>query len=133
MISIKELNGRTVKKYLNCFSAGFRWHNKNKHGGNFGINIYFAKEFNRETDKEITGDYNKAGQIYSLDFSPLYSAGGKIPIWAMLDLETLFNYIKETIGWGKGLNASPIVKESELLSRREQFQAIGMMLKVEVV
>ena len=125
MINIKELKGQEIKKQLNAFSCAFRWHNKNKSGGNFGINIYFTKEFNRDTDKEITGYYNKEGNIYSLNFSPLYSAGGNIPIWALKDLDALFNYIKDVIGWEKGLNNSPIVNESQLLTTKEQLNLIG--------
>lgn len=124
MINIKEFNGNLVKKQLNAHRAGFRWHNKNKSGGNFGINIYFAEQFNRETDKEFTGYYNTDGVIYNLSFSALYSAGGNIPIWALKDIPTLFNYVKQVIGWEKGLNSSPEIKESELLSRKEQWELI---------
>ena len=54
-----------------------RWHNKNKQGGNFGFNIYFKQVFDRDNDKELTGYYNKDGVVYSLCFSPLYSAWGQ--------------------------------------------------------
>ena len=105
MINIKEFKGNLIKKQLGANSASFRWHNKNKSGGNFGINIYFAKEFNRETDREFTGYYNKEGEIYNLSYSPLYSAGGNIPIWALKDIPTLFDYIHKFELWesGKGV------------------------------
>ena len=125
MINIKDFKGRIIKKYLKCNSASFRWHNKNKSGGNFGINIYFQKEFNRETDKEFTGYYNKDGFIYSLCFSPLYSAGCNIPIWALKDIETLFNYVKNVLEYEKGLKESPKIKDIELLTKKEQLKLIG--------
>lgn len=74
----KELTGNILKKGLNAYSVSMRWHNKNTHGGSFGFNIYFKKEFNRDTDKELIGYYNKEGVVYGLSFSPLYSAGGEI-------------------------------------------------------
>ena len=130
-ITIKQLSGNAVKKGLNAHKSHFRWHNKNKSGGNFGINIYFAEEFNRETDKEITGYYNKDGYIYNLRFSPLYTAGQTIPIWALNDLDTLFNYIKQVIGCEKGQNPSPPIKESQLLPIKDQIAQIGIPIKKE--
>ena len=125
MINIKEFNGRLVKEKLKAHNSSFRWHNKNKGGGNFGINIYFAKEFNRETDKEFTGYYDKKGDIYLLRFSPLYECGIEIPIWAIKDIDTLFDYINLHIGWETGLNESPKIKEIELLTKKEQLKLIG--------
>ena len=42
-MNIKMLNGNKIKKLMKAKSSRFRWHNKNKSGGNFGINIYGIK------------------------------------------------------------------------------------------
>lgn len=126
MIKKNELTGSAVKKGLKANRSMYRWHNKNKSGGNFGINIYFAEEFNRDTDKELTGYYNSDGVVYSLSFGNLYSAGHKVPIWAIESLETLFSYCKQVIAWEKGNGESPEIRESELLPKEEQFKIIGV-------
>ena len=125
MITKKELTGNILKKNLDAKRVMYRWHNKNKSGGNFGINIYYAEEFNRETDKELTGYYSTDGNVYRLRFGSLYSCGINIPIYALQSLNTLFKYIKDHTGWENGLNESPKIQESELLTREEQFKLIG--------
>jgi hypothetical protein len=109
----QELTGNTLKKLLGAKRVMYRWHNKNKTGGNFGINIYFSEEFNRETDKEITGFYDTNGDIRSLYFSPLYSAGGKLPLFAFNTIQSLIRYLKWCIAYEKGLKVSPPATEEE--------------------
>lgn len=89
----KELNTNELKKLIGAHRIAQRWHNKNKHGGNFGINIYFGPEFQRGIDKEITGYYDKEGHITSLSFGDLYSAGATIPKENHSDLNELAKWI----------------------------------------
>ena len=74
-----KLNTRELKKLLSAYSINQRWHNKNKNGGNFGINIYYGKEFLRGRDKELTGYYNIKGELTHLKYGNLYSVGQNIP------------------------------------------------------
>lgn len=125
MIQISELKGTTIKKRLGAYSASFRYHNKNKQGGNFGINIYMKKEFNRATDKEICGYYDKEGRIWALEYGELYGVGSRLPIWALESLETLFSYLEAVRGWEAGNGVPVPIKESELLPKKEQLRLIG--------
>lgn len=70
-MNIKELNGRAIKKALGAERVMFRWHNKNKSGGNFGINILGVNK----GDWEISGHYDTEGNILSLRFGKIYQAG----------------------------------------------------------
>lgn len=67
-MNIKELNGKSIKKALACKSASYRWHNKNKSGGNFGINLLGVNS----KDLEITGQYDLTGQVYGLRIGLIY-------------------------------------------------------------
>jgi len=105
-----ELNTSELRKKINAFRVAQRWHNKNKQGGNFGINIYFAKEHNRDIDKEITGYYNKEGEIINLNFSSLYGGGGfQLQREDFLTLDILASKIKSCLEWEK--------KENEALKK----------------
>ena len=70
-MNVKELNGRAIKKALGAQRVMFRWHNKNKSGGNFGINILGVNN----GDWEISGHYDTNGNILSLRFGKIYQAG----------------------------------------------------------
>ena len=49
-----------------------RWHNKNKHGGNFGFNL-IAKNYALITiNYELCGYYNEKGEITSLGIGKQY-------------------------------------------------------------
>lgn len=93
MINIKELNGNKLKKSLGIEKAAFRWHNKNKSGGNFGINLYniFGKNY------ELTGRYNKDGQIFSLCFGYIHRGLTKLDSRTTYeDLITIIKRITES-------------------------------------
>ena len=75
MILKAELTGNRLKKDLELQRALYRWHNKNKSGGNFGINLITGGQQNYE----ITGHYNTNGEITSLRFGRIYSAGVPVP------------------------------------------------------
>ncbi len=70
-MNIKELNGIAIKKALNASRVHFQWHNRNKSGGNFGINIRGLKGGNFE----ISGDYDTLGTIHALRFGYMHCAG----------------------------------------------------------
>lgn len=125
MIQKSDLTGQTIKKRLNARRCMQRWHNKNKQGGNFGFNIYMGEGFVRERDKEITGYYDRKGNIWSLSFGELYQLGTKIPIWALENLDALFEYINNYMKWKEGKAESPKIRKSELLTKKEQLQEIG--------
>lgn len=88
-----DLKSNILKKLLKAARVAQRYHNKNKSGGNFGINIYFGSTFNRETDREITGNYNTEGFIYGLRYGPLYQCGQKIPRPILKNIDLLGEYL----------------------------------------
>ncbi len=71
MISINELKGFNLKKDLKLKRVIKRWHNKNKSGGNFGINL----KCHEEPHYEITGYHDLEGNIYNLSVGELYQCG----------------------------------------------------------
>lgn len=91
MLNIKEIKGTSFKKILGCKSSSFRWHNKNKSGGNFGIEL---RELQGK-DYEISGEYNINGNMSSIRFGYIYQAGVRFMIE---DFEELINIIKKMIG-----------------------------------
>ena len=107
MINKKELNGIALKKCLNAFKVGYRWNNKNKGWGNFGINIYFSEEFKRGIDKELTGNYKEIeGEkiISSLTFSDLWGSGGvNIDLREIDNFNKLIEWIKAQIEKERGV------------------------------
>jgi len=103
MIAKKELTGTVIKKELGARRCVQRWHNKNKSGGNFGFNIYFSEEFDRATDKEITGEYNRDGDIINLRFGTLWQLGGSVPADAIESKTALFDYIRKYIESEQGV------------------------------
>jgi hypothetical protein len=88
-MNIKELNGPAIKKALGCKSCLRRYHNKNKSGGNFGINII---DINGQ-DVELSGDYNTEGDVIHLRFGRLYHAGISI---SERNFDVLMDMIKRT-------------------------------------
>lgn len=75
MIDITELKGTNLKKDLKLDRALKRWHNKNKSGGNFGINLYQKDD---KPDYQITGYHNLNGDVTGLSVAQLYQAGPTI-------------------------------------------------------
>ena len=71
MLNIKELTGPRLKKALGLRRAVRRYNNKNKSGGNFGINLHTHSQGNFE----ITGDYDPYGTIRLLSIGQLYQPG----------------------------------------------------------
>ena len=126
-INIKNFNGRTLKKVFNAKRAAFQYHNKNNSGGNFAINIIFE---DRPTSRQFHGEYTTEGFIYSLQFNGLDIRSQipsiKIPIWALENMNTLLSYIRVQENWNNGLGESSSIRESELLSKREQVALIGI-------
>ena len=90
-----ELKTNDLKKLINAKRIAQRWHNKNKSGGNFGLNIYFGDEFVRGRDKEITGNYNSDGEITSLHFGNLYWGNQSVPKECFISLEELAKYLNK--------------------------------------
>ena len=75
IINISELKGTFIKLKLGAKACRFRWHNKNKSGGNFGINILGLNG----KDYEISGAYDNNGIICNLRFGYIYQAGSLMP------------------------------------------------------
>lgn len=89
-MNIKDLKSTVLRKKLGAESVRFRWHNKNKSGGNFGINIRGVKEKNYE----ILGRYNPEGLLRSLHFGYLFKSGTPMNVNS---LEEMFEFINKTI------------------------------------
>jgi len=92
-----DLKTTQLRKLINANRIIQRWHNKNKHGGNFGINIYFGEDFIRDRDKEITGEYNTDGVLTSVQFGELWGHTYIIPKDAHTNLKTLADWILKEI------------------------------------
>jgi len=104
MINKKDLTGNKLKKSLNAYSVGYRWNNKNKGWGNFGINIYFGETFERGRDKELTGYYKEIeGEkiISSLSFGDLFQCGEQINLNEVLTYEDLILWIQTQLKNGE--------------------------------
>lgn len=63
----------------------FRWHNKNKSGGNFGINILGVDGKNYQ----ISADYAFGGDFFNIRFGYIYQAGMRIALGKVETLEEL--------------------------------------------
>ena len=70
-MNIKDFKSLEIKKKLNADSVSYRWHNKNKIGGSFGINIIGVNG----RDYQISGHYNNKGVVRELRFRPLSRYG----------------------------------------------------------
>ncbi len=71
-MNIKELTGQQLKKDLHLRRCLKRWHNHNRTGGNFGINLMR----NERPHFEITGYHDLEGNVYNLTFGRLYNGVG---------------------------------------------------------
>lgn len=92
-LTISELKGNRLKKDLDLDKAFFRWHNKNKTWGNFGINLITKEGLE---NCEITGNYKKPnGEIYGLRFGVLYQCGYNLP---KVNYSEMIKLLKKAIG-----------------------------------
>jgi hypothetical protein len=87
---IKDLKSIVIKKKLNAESVCFRWHNKNKSGGNFGINICGVSD----NDYGISGRYNDQGLLINLRFGFIYQRGIHMEV---KDINEMFEFIENFI------------------------------------
>ncbi len=104
MILKSELTGRNLKQ-AGFYSAAYRWHNKNKSGGNFGINLLTSQNW-QDRHFELTGTYNTKGEITSLRLGELYQAGSPLTL-KDLDIDRLVNAIKNGMERIKARSVTP--------------------------
>lgn len=92
-MNIKDIKGTILKKLMNAERSSFRWHNKNKSGGNFGIEILGIDG----KDYEISADYNTLGNFFHLRFGPIYHAGMRLNLGRIETVEELCVRLKKII------------------------------------
>ena len=85
-----DLTGAKLKKMLNATKASRRYHNKNKSGGNFGINVYT----DGKDSFEINGRYNTQGEITSLGVGRLWGMPTDYRSVSKITKTQLLNIIK---------------------------------------
>lgn len=92
-MNLKELKSLELKKFLHASQCKMRWHNKNKNGGNFGLEIRGV----RGKDWELWCHYDKEGLCYFLKFGYLYDT--RIPLEAenFEDLKNKIFYIIDEV------------------------------------
>lgn len=81
VVYIDLLTGNNLKKSLGVYKVKKRYHNKNKRGGNFGIDVWVTDApFNTPGYKafQFSGEHNLAGEIYNLRFGEGWSLGSLI-------------------------------------------------------
>jgi len=97
------MTGPNIKKSLNALSVSKRYHNKNKSGGNFGINVMFHREL-KPGNYEFNGDYNTRGEIVRLTFAPMYQGVGVRIIrpdnYQTETYQSVMNRVKEILAGG---------------------------------
>ena len=109
MINIKELKGNVFKKEFGLNRCMFEYHNKNKSGGNFGLNFYLNKDFDEDTDFTLHGDYNINGEIFNLKIMSIRVGGFiiNIPKEKRGDWKELIDYIK---GFYEHINKKIVIR-----------------------
>ena len=117
-----ELNTRTLKKLMGAFRICQQWHNKNKSGGNFGLNFYFGETFQRGRDKSLNGYYNKDGDLYGMRYGDSYGVGQKIPQEILKDINLLAEYLLYLNQGGDWLK---FLKEKNLLDEHLKNQGVA--------
>jgi len=94
MITIQELKGNFLKKALNLSSASFRYHNKNNHGGNFGINLLRGNYGDENYEGyEINGNYDIKGIVYGLSYGKIFWGISRIPK-EITEINQLIEFLK---------------------------------------
>lgn len=84
-MNIKEIKGTSLKRLMNAEKSSFRWHNKNKNGGNFGIEIRGIEG----NDYQICADYGSDGNFSLIRFGYVHQAGMRIALGRIETLEEL--------------------------------------------
>lgn len=92
MININEINNRQLKKILGLKQAKYRYHNKNKSGGNFGINFHHPSG----NSYELCGRYRNDGTLTDIRFGKLWSMGRQL-ITIVEDYNHLIEIMKKVI------------------------------------
>ena len=94
-MNIKDINSRNLKAHLSCKRAAFRYHNKNKAGGNFGFEL---RKIGNE-NWELWGQYDKTGKLIFLRLHVLWNQNRGIDIDLSLENDSIYNLInKVTLG-----------------------------------
>lgn len=89
-MNIKEFKTLELKNFLNASSCRMRWHNKNKNGGNFGLNMIGVKG----KDWELWCDYDKTGDCHFMRVGPIFYSHYDIVANDFEELKNkIFNYI----------------------------------------
>jgi hypothetical protein len=91
MLKIEELKGNVLKKALNAKNAMMRYHNKNKSGGNFAMNLLGIDG----RDYELSGAYCMTGEITELRFGNIYYRGLHYDFLHEVTLESVLKFINE--------------------------------------
>ncbi len=97
MILKSQITGPKLKKDLNLKKGHYRWHNKNKRGGNFGINLTRNPDEEGHKFFELVGYYRTDGSIRYLQFGKLFNPGSKIGNVDNLTYDQLLSLIKNRI------------------------------------
>ena len=98
MININQLKGTNLKKDVGLHRVLKRWHNHNKTGGNFGINLYPMDHASKKF--EITGEHDTDGTVRRLRFGELYQVGQTLfdnEYYSLWDYDKLVCFIKNHI------------------------------------
>ena len=74
-MNITEVNGRYFKRMLNASRCSFRYHNKNKNGGNFGFEM---RGLIGGRNLELWGHYSADGEIYHLAIGDIHGRMNEI-------------------------------------------------------
>ena len=113
-----EINTNTIKKMGNFERGKYRYHNKNTQGGNFAID--FSKGNWGEAEYlsiEISGSYNKTGELYGLRIGKSFSIGRLI---SPMDLNDLISKFKDIVIDEIQLYASMEKNNKEVLAKLER-------------
>ena len=89
-MKIQDIKTIQIKKLIGAKSVRFSWHNKNKTGGNFGINVIGVNG----NDYAITGRYNITGTVRNLRFG--FLLGISIPM-NVKTVDEMLEFITKTI------------------------------------
>jgi hypothetical protein len=100
MITINDLKefNKITKKEFKFNQVGFRYHNKNKTGGNFAINYAFS-EFGKDDykDYELNGEYRTDGSFIYLEVGKAFKIGTRLDLSIIENLSDLLREFKKVI------------------------------------
>ena len=94
-INMKELSGPKLKKALGLNTAAKSYHNKNKSGGNFGINL---REVSEGKWFVLNGAHDLNGDVYNLSIGSVrlgYPSVGIVSIsnYQFVDMSQVLNAV----------------------------------------